>query len=155
MRALDALFVIDWELYSEVIARSVVGWDHVLASRLAAQLRAENTPTTIGRWYDEARTWDVTAMLSDISAPTLVIQSTTSPVFGDERWARELTAGIRGAQLIKAEAGQETASASNEFISGKPPDPKPKERAAAGTATILFADIVDSTALTEQLGDAA
>jgi class 3 adenylate cyclase len=59
---------------------------------------------------------------------------------------------------------EEVASALDEFLGEGGPSPEPaspKSRGAAeaglpsGTAIILFADIADSTALTERLGDAA
>ncbi|MDP9236668.1 MAG: adenylate/guanylate cyclase domain-containing protein [Chloroflexota bacterium] len=154
LRALDALIGIDWDLYTEVVARSIVGWDHEAASRIAAQLRAEMTSSDVERWYDQVRTWNVTTLLSGIRTPTLVIHNKESPVFGDERWPREVAAAIPGAHLVKVSAGEETARAVDEFVNGRSPA-RNTNAGAGGTAIILFVDIVDSTPLTEQLGDKA
>src|SRR6266571_728085 len=41
------------------------------------------------------------------------------------------------------------------FLEGASPEAPPASHASAGTAIILFADIADSTTLTERMGDAA
>jgi len=90
-----------------------------------------------------------------------------------------LTLHPRGSRLIPLELGREVASlipdarflaldseshvvwtqdpapyidAMAEFV-GEPPGERPLARSAHGTAIILFADVVDSTGLTERLGD--
>ena len=156
-RALSALLDIDWELYTEVIPRLLLGWaEHDLAARLTTQMRAANTPESARRTRDIVRTWDVSGLLAQIVAPTLVMQLAEWRYFNEDRWARQLAAGIPGAQLrVFDRVGPETARAVYEFVTGEEAEP---EHAAGplpeGTAIILFADIVDSTALTEQLGDA-
>jgi class 3 adenylate cyclase len=159
LQAFDALLDKDWALYTDVVSRLFVGWqDHELGTRLAAQARLGNTPDVLRRFRDIQRTWDVSALLSAITAPTLVLHVPAALIFTDDRWSRALAAGIPGAQLRildRAELDQQ-ARAAYAFISGEKVSLEP---AAAplptGTAVILFADIVDSTALTEQLGDAA
>jgi class 3 adenylate cyclase len=61
---------------------------------------------------------------------------------------------------LSEEAAIEGIGIVAEFLEGVAPDEaRPKDRAshgaAGGTAVILFADIADSTAMTERLGDAA
>jgi class 3 adenylate cyclase len=82
------------------------------------------------------------------------------------RFAREVAAGIPGARL--ATPGPDFAAPAlpepvlaTEFVLGRavrrpaPADHPERVEGPAGTAVILFADIADSTALTERLGDTA
>ncbi len=157
LRAMRSLIDQDWELYTEVVARVVYGWpDHEVASRLAAQVRASTTPAAALRALDIQRTWDATPLLPGIRTPSLVVHFPNSPLYGDGRWSREMAAGIPGAQFLVLDSYENAAIAAYEFISGEEPTPDPGAAPLPeGTAIILFADIVDSTALTEQLGDAA
>ena len=97
---------------------------------------------------------DVTGLLSAVEAPTLILHHTgtrTRPI----EMARRLAAGIRGSRLVTLEGGvignwpRLVTSIAN-FVKGDAPAAQ-----AGGSAVILFTDIVDSTALTERLGDAA
>ncbi len=158
VQALDALLNTDWELYTEVVSRLIIGWhDNELGARLAAQARLGNTPDVLRRFRDSQQAWDASALLSSITAPTLVIHGPSATIFPDDRWSRALAAGIPGAELrILDAAGSAPARAAYAFISGEDLPPEPAAvPLPTGTAVILFADIVDSTALTEQLGDAA
>ncbi len=156
-RALTALLEHDWELHIEVVSRMVAGWsEHEVATRVAAQARASNTPEGMRRSWRMAGSWDATPLLSRVAAPTLVIETPGSPF--SERWIRALASGIPGAQLrhIDAETGGSIARAACEFVTGEEAEREAEApQLPAGTAIILFTDIVDSTALTEQLGDAA
>jgi class 3 adenylate cyclase len=157
MEALEALLEKDWELYTEVMARLAMGWpDNDLASRVAAQIRAQNTPEGARRTLDLIRSWDASALLTDIEAPTLVLHDMASMVFSDERSSRMMAAGIPKAQLriLNGYTGETLGEAICQFVRGDRIAPARQDTLPEGTAIILFADIVDSTALTEQLGDA-
>ena len=155
--ALTALLEHDWELHIDVVARIVAGWsEHEVASRVAAQARAGGTPEGMRRSWRIATHWDASDLMSRVGAPTLVLESSNSPF--SEQWTRALAAGIPGAQLrhLDVEAGESFEQAFCEFVTGEvAPDLPKAEPIPAGMAIILFTDIVDSTALTEQLGDAA
>jgi class 3 adenylate cyclase len=155
VRALWALLEHDWDLYLEVGSRIAAGWsEHEVATRLAAQARAANTPDAMRRLQGRVRTWDASHLLPDITAPTLVLETAAS-IF-TPRWTRSLAAGIPGAQLRDRSAGGvHVWQAVCEFVTGEvAPLPVDAAPLPEGMAIILFADIVDSTALTEQLGDA-
>jgi class 3 adenylate cyclase/pimeloyl-ACP methyl ester carboxylesterase len=157
MRATNALLDIDWELFTEVLPRLFLGWsEHDLAVRLTAQMRAANTPESTRRTRDIVRTWDVSGLLAQIVAPTLVMHLAEWRFFPGDRWPRQLAAGIPGAQLrVFDRVGPEAVRAVYQFVTGEEAEPEPESpQLPEGTAIILFADIVDSTALTEQLGDA-
>lgn len=114
-------------------------------------------PEQVYRSRATVRTWDATALMPAIRMPTLVITYPTGllPEADLARRAREMAGGIPGAQLLMLDDEEQAARAVHEFVSGEEGAP---DRGAVelpeGTAIILFADIVDSTALTEQLGDA-
>jgi class 3 adenylate cyclase len=155
-RALTALRENDWELYIEVISRLVAGWsENERATRLAAQARAANTPEGLRRSMRAVRSWDATNLLPRVEAPTLVVE-TPSSVFS-HRWTRAPAAGIPGAQFRRLDVIEDASlpKAICEFVTGEASaHPANAPALPEGTAIILFADIVDSTALTEQLGDA-
>jgi class 3 adenylate cyclase len=160
VRAMWALLEHDWDLYLEVGARLVAGWgEYDVATRLAAQARAGNTPEAMRRLQALVRTWDASHLTKDVRARTLVLE-TPGGMF-PAKWTRALAASIPGAELRSFDGGEFLPAMSIvralwTFVSGEADDelaakPQPLQ---SGTAIILFADIVDSTALTEQLGDA-
>jgi class 3 adenylate cyclase len=111
---------------------------------------------------------DVRDRLSSVQAPTLVVHMKDSQFPGVQA-ASELAAAIPNARLAMV-AGDTPAGAggreggrrhivqaflSDGAILDAPTPEPPAETAPATTAIILFLDIVDSTALTERMGDAA
>ena len=102
---------------------------------------------------------DVTSMLSDVKAPTLVLHRIADPIVPLSA-GQKLAAGIPGARFVPLEGkghlfclgDYSKILASVDAILGD----RAKDAAAAqsGMTAILFADIVDSAALTEHLGDA-
>ena len=98
---------------------------------------------------------DVRMELAEVQTPTLVLNR----LWAGMDWsaaAVSLAALIPGARLVTLEdrSGLALARVLRKFLDETPAG----ERAAtlpSGTAVILFADIADSTALTERLGDAA
>jgi len=166
----------DWEFVSEGIQRIVLGWNDNDASRSAAALIRESVDYETFRefWRDIAK-WDATEFLPKITAPTLLFHTNKlrpgNPF--DPEQARKLAPYLRDVRSVmvkgatEAERNMETILAIGQFL-GAPPAAisqftgasTPTRPAAAppvpsGTAIILFADIADSTALTEHLGDAA
>jgi class 3 adenylate cyclase/pimeloyl-ACP methyl ester carboxylesterase len=135
------------------------------------QYGALNAASTSGdvasRFILEGGHIDMRPMLSRITAPTLVmhrLQSAMIPVAAGQA----LAAAIPGAVFVPLgghtghwapEDPDETLDAINAFLGSTTPGASrvamPAAQSASGTAIILFTDIVDSTALTEQLGDAA
>jgi class 3 adenylate cyclase len=168
-RALGQLPAADWVLFTETAARFALGFAQDEAAQgVAGVLRACVTPETMLNMYDAIQQFDVAHLLPAITAPTLVLHRR------DFRWtplaaARELAASIPGARLIVFEGSggapfventEAVVAAIDEFMGlGKGSEPaRPgvdAGTAAALVAVILFADVVDSTGLTERLGDAA
>jgi len=158
-RALGQLQATDWVLFTETAARFVLGFAQDEAAQgVAAVLRACVTPETMLNMYDAIQQFDVSHLLPAITAPTLVLHRR------DFKWtplaaARELAASIPGARLIVFEGSagapfventEAVVAAIDDFLG---PVERPASDLPSGTAIILFADIVDSTALTEKLGD--
>lgn len=152
----------DWNFVTESISRLVQGWDDDASSRpLAALLRAAVDPNTFAAFWAAASEWDASDLLPSIPTRTLLLHWKGHPLFGEEN-ARLLAARLpnaRSAIIDGATVNDRTEQYQRVFgsffntqnnVSGnafKPPE--------AQTAIIMFADIVDSTTLTERLGDAA
>jgi class 3 adenylate cyclase/pimeloyl-ACP methyl ester carboxylesterase len=161
-QALGSLADIDWAMYTENLASILLGWAGTPARWFAEYLRqsveekyAKAAIPTIGQF-------DVSPMLSQVMAPTLVIHRRTLSWPTVER-ARRLAAEIPGARLCVLEGNSgvpfmgntgEALEAVEEFLETSSGSTPPLPR-MSGTAVILFTDIVDSTALTERLGDVA
>jgi len=153
-----------WELYTLTHATMLIGMlPGEDAKRLAALMRQCTTPDTLRRYFREVQSQDVRPYLAEVRSPTLVL----SPAAGglgvvQSRFSQEVAAGIPGARLAAAGTGfaapalpEELAA---EFVLGRAVrrsavDHRQRAVGPHGTAIILFADIVDSTALTERLGD--
>ncbi len=146
----------DWVLYTEMLARIVWGFsDPILGAKAAEYMRACATPEMLQAAYDAINdTWDVTQLLPLVKARTLVLHSQTNPwmpVTSGQRLAASV-ADARFALLDDMRYDSLPARIA-EFLSLPAPE-QTNQIAPTGTAIILFADIVDSTVLTERLGDA-
>lgn len=102
---------------------------------------------------------DVRTVLPSIKVPTLVIHRLEDP-FAQAAWGQELAAGIPGARYLEL-AGPDhipwlgesatVVNAIEEFLTGH----KQAGEASSLLGTVLFTDIVGSTAHAARLGDAA
>ncbi len=173
-RALSAVAAQDPRFYAEMIAHAAWGW----SGSEEARVTAADIMDRLGdeSWEAMGRATlgdDVTRLLPLVRAPTLVLHRRDRG-FPPERAARTLAARIPGAELAILEGDavgpyvgdvESVLTAIDEFLGDaeavRPGDSSAEARAAAepavpsGTAVILFADIADSTALTERVGDAA
>ena len=157
----------DWRTGSEVFTHSVMGWSrgqdaHEGAGYLRASVRSEDF---VRQWRAVITTNYFSAivpLLPEITAQTLVIDE-TRPVRGGHD-ASLLAAGIPNAQLLRVQGVPHHLHRNPELIQailGFLDDGSPQEAvditsgSTTGMTAILFADIVDSTALTERVGDAA
>ena len=123
--------------------------------------RVSASPETAASIMQVNTTLDVTSSLKDIAVPTLIVHRREDQVVPFEI-AREMAALIPGARLHSLEGNnhmpwfgdsEAVVSAINQFLGEDEPVAAPP--VPSGMTAILFADIVDSTALTERLGDAA
>jgi pimeloyl-ACP methyl ester carboxylesterase len=151
----------DWTLYTETLSRVAVGWQaDDYAARNAAFLRDACSPEVAWAALDAMSTTDVSDRLPQITAPTLVIHRSGVPwpVLDD---AREIVGQIPNARLAVIEGSAWPVDESDpalsiiaEFLGDEPWNrvEPPATVVAEGMSAILFADIVDSTALTERMG---
>jgi len=144
----------DWELFAESrasLARGA-GDDAFQTSDWVEFYKACVTQETDRLLRAQVAEDDVTGLLSAVEVPTLILHHTgtrTRPI----EMARGLAAGIRGSRVVTLEGGvigkwPRVVSQIANFVKGDA-----RVLQAGGTAVILFTDIVDSTALTERLGD--
>jgi class 3 adenylate cyclase len=157
---LRALVDKDWRLLTETLARASVGWSSgEVGERLASLLRECTTPEATKAAWDASMAFDVTELLPQIQAQTLVIHPR------QVRWlsldqATVLASAIPAAQLRVVDGYfgfgliSESMSTIDEFL-GEGEEEAAATAAPSGLVTILFTDVEGSTALTQRLGDAS
>jgi class 3 adenylate cyclase len=142
-QAFRAIRVTDWEMYAESIVDLASGLRLSEEERRAgiAFIREATTPESHRAYMEATQGVDVNDLLSKVKPPTLVLHR-REVAYLEVRLARELASRIPDARLI------------DEFL-GEGEEPAAATELPEGMAVLLFADIAESTALTEQLGDAA
>jgi class 3 adenylate cyclase len=163
VQMLTALSDKDWSVYTETVAHARVGWSSgELAHQVATFFQESITPDALQSTYESIREMDVTDLLPQVVAPALVLHRRQVPV-PDMTDVRVVASGIPSARLVVLEGEspyymvgdiESVAAAIDEFLS-EGEVAAPKTGLPEGMAVILFADIADSTALTERMGDAA
>jgi len=153
----------DWELYTQTLAHVRLGWSEgPSAQQFAALIRESITPQALQALIEAYEDLDVSALLPKVKAPTLVLHR------AGLEWlrldvAKELAARIPGASLTLLDGSSgapflgDSASvlrAIDRFL-GLEGDATPaaSARVAGSLVTIVFTDVVGSTALTRRLGD--
>lgn len=160
--ALQTVTTEQWEYVSEAIATRAVppGAGPEAVRDLGAVLRETWTPDDFLAHRQALREIDVKGELAAIQAPTLVISAAAAYGAALFDHSRELATSIPNARLVRVtphwsgwdERDYATLIA---FFGAGAPSVSVQPNLPSGTAIIMFADIVDSTALTEKLGDAA
>jgi class 3 adenylate cyclase/pimeloyl-ACP methyl ester carboxylesterase len=151
----------NWEMYTNTLAHVRLGWSEgEPARRFAAVMRESMSPQALHASIDAFRELDVTGLLPQVKCPTLVLhRRKTSWLPVDV--AKDLAALLPDAQLtlLEGESGAPYLGDADgvldtiaEFL-GLDGAPTARPSAASGTAIILFADVADSTGITERLGD--
>ena len=140
-----------WEFYTLALANAFTSFsDMETAHRLAAAIRAGTSPRAWIADRDAVFLIDVTDTLGSIAVPTLVIHDKGDTIGDFAALAARLASRIPGARFV---ATHDPARAIDEFLREGGPATEPL--LPSGMTAILFADIVDSTGLTERLGDDA
>jgi class 3 adenylate cyclase len=158
-----ALSTPNWELYTETVAHVTMGWSAGESVRQVASIMRESVTQEAAQAAVRAtEEFDVASSLSEVKSPTLVLHRRKVALLAVDT-ARDLASHIRDARLALLEGTsvfpwledmKAVVTAIDEFLA----EGEESESAAElpeGMAVILFADIVESTSLTEQLGDAA
>ena len=157
---LFAILSEDWHAFVDFLALRLFGWDRAPAARRwADQTRARYTASQFLQLMDVIESIDATRDAGSIKAPTLVIDDRgyAGRTPAHQQFVRQVGAAIPGAQLAIISPGEGSAAqVIEQFLSGGGGAAATLSEgpAPSGTAVILFTDIVDSTALTERLGDA-
>ena len=140
-----------WEFVTLTIATASLGFaDPALAKKTAELFRSSTSAKTHFSFLDAAEKVDVRDLLSEVSAPTLVVLGRSG--FVTEDLSRELASSIPGACFV---ATDDYPAELHSFVLGQTLAPTREVAAPSATAVVLFADIADSTRLTERMGDAA
>jgi class 3 adenylate cyclase len=160
-RGLRRLLDANWEAYTETYAHLAFGWETGQpAHRYAALMREGITREAWQMVLAAARQLDVTALLPQVRAPTLVLHRRRLPWLSLEV-ATGLASHIPNARLAVLEGAsggyavedpEAVLAAIDEFLGEGEEAAEPK--APSGLVTILFTDIEGSTTLTQRLGDA-
>ena len=154
---------LDWEFATLTLANALTGYtDTEHARRMAEAFRTGMTPKDYVAYRNAAEQIDVSDLLPQIAVRTLVAHDRSSPVERVGIFTQRLAPLIPGARFVETD---DLAMVVDEFLreGGLVPSPEARSSqpaeahvsAPTGMTAILFADIVDSTALTERLGDAA
>jgi class 3 adenylate cyclase/pimeloyl-ACP methyl ester carboxylesterase len=150
----------DWELYAQLAALLRHGWSQGEEGRWTAELMREASSPEALRGFDSALAdEDVTALLPQVKAPTLVIHRREA-YSGSLDAARATAADIPDAQMVQVEGQswspwsedeEAVLRAIDEFLGD---GEKAAEALPSGLVTVLFTDLVGHTEMMSRLGDA-
>ncbi len=155
----------EWDHYVQTLASfNFRGGSAEFIKQAVPAMRNSVTPQDAVRILDAVTRYDVTELLEHVQAPTLVLRR--GPAFGPQQ-SQAVAAGIPNARLVVLEGDdvpmflgdtETVVHTIRDFLGEETPPPAselPSGIAATPVGVILFTDIVDSTAITERLGDAA
>jgi class 3 adenylate cyclase/pimeloyl-ACP methyl ester carboxylesterase len=156
LRAMGALLRADYDSYLHLLVLTGYGWGvGPYGAELVEMFKACTTQDAVMKLAQSTPTFDATQYVPMLSVPTLVLGRSDSPVPSPEM-TRRLGARIADARVAILSSQQAhlyetmTDGFLNEYdVIGGAAEP------VSGTSIILFTDIVDSTALTERMGDTA
>jgi class 3 adenylate cyclase/pimeloyl-ACP methyl ester carboxylesterase len=149
----------EWRFYTLSIANEQLTYrNSERAQQVADLMRSSTTPGHYFAAREATEQMDVRHLLAELRMPTLVVHDR----YQGAEYAptvRALAPLITGARYVET---SDLAATIDEFLregglesasSGAEAPPSRRKAVAGGTAVILFADIANSTGLTEQLGD--
>jgi class 3 adenylate cyclase/pimeloyl-ACP methyl ester carboxylesterase len=148
----DALIDKDWTLYTETLVRVLSGFDEPqLTERLGELMRASIEPEAWRAFHVAARSYDVSDVLADVRAQTLVLHNNRHG-FYPLRSGQRLAAGIPGARFLAIDdlAYRNVPRLVEEFTGGAA---KPEHVESGGLRTVIFTDIAGHTEMMSRLGD--
>ena len=140
-----------WEFYTLALANAFLGFSDIETSRrLAATIRAGVSPQSWIADREAIEHADVMDEVNSVTVPTLVIYDRADTIGDFSMLGSTLASRIANARFV---ATDDAVGAMDQFLLEG--DPTPEPRLPSGMSAILFADIADSTRLTEQMGDDA
>ncbi len=159
-RALLAAAQSDWVMATEAVGFAVFGAGRDESRDWGSYIRSCVGRESFALEYRQViATFDASDLAPLIKAPTLILRHNGLQYVTMEM-AKDLAARIPNAQLAVVEGGwaddpEGLARRVTDFINAGVVQATPPPELPSGMTAILFADIADSTALTERLGDAA
>ncbi len=160
-RAISALIDTDWQTYTEMAAHILSRWaPGDTGPRYAGLIPQATTRDVTLNFMRAAERQDVTRLLPEVRCPALVIHR-AGLLWPPLDIARDLATLMPNARLAPLSGNaaalhlEDTATTVKLIHSFLADSGAASADIPQGTAVILFADIADSTALTERLGDAA
>ncbi len=156
-----------WGQFTLMMANANLGFrDSESAAKLASLHRESMTQASVRAFHGAQEAIDVTALLPRIVVPALVMSSLLPGNSAWLEWSREVASKIPDARFVTTTTAQDDPGRMTrvveDFLGVNHDAPSPARPDVASsrqgtpsqsTAIILFTDIVDSTALTERLGD--
>ena len=140
-RRFQRLIKSDWKQYTETVIRQRLGVSGVLAKQLMRILQSSFSPAVQRQFVDQGFVTDVSSMLGDVRAPTLVVHREQIP-FPPVEVAHRMAAAIPDAHLVLLEGntaapfigGDDSVEIVNRFLErrAEPPQGTPP---ALGTLT--------------------
>ncbi|MDP9235791.1 MAG: alpha/beta fold hydrolase [Chloroflexota bacterium] len=99
MKALDSMMEQDWELYTEGLASTMMGWESADETRgFARLLRDSVEPDMARKVFESLGRYDITPLFGSVSVPTLVLHPSSSEL-PSLRASQLIAASIPGARL--------------------------------------------------------
>jgi class 3 adenylate cyclase/pimeloyl-ACP methyl ester carboxylesterase len=156
----------DWDLYTQILARLLAGWNDPEGAVLGSIICASHTPASFRALSSYTVTSASSDLLTKIEAPVLLLHT-----LGDETEAgvaRQMAAALSNCRVLAiprigigstAEGlggpypNEVGLTAVLEFIVA-PENSTPEIRTDAGLRTILWTDLVEHTQMMTRLGDA-
>jgi len=154
---LDRLIEVDWPFYVRTQAMRALGWNETGLQVGEASVDSV-TPEVFAADLRAHREYDVTDLLTNLRCPALVMHP--KRLRSEAEFSKGLASTIPNARLVMFEQtnpwmfGGEGSYIIEQFLDEEEPQEK-TQPLPPGMSAILFADIADSTGLTERLGDAA
>jgi len=149
-RFVSAILREDWDYFLRVIARVEVSLDRPQSDAFEAVAREEMSHEAMRSWFTAIAEYDATDWLDSITAPTLIVQRTRMSVDEETHGPlRDLAARIPGATLVRGDGAQRRAAIA-EFLGISVEIEEP-----GAFRTVMFTDLVSSTALSQRVGDDA
>jgi class 3 adenylate cyclase/pimeloyl-ACP methyl ester carboxylesterase len=144
----------DWEMFTDSRIALAIGIGKRDAGSYGEFYRSCVTQETARLMFPQLAQDDATGLLGSIRLPALILQHNEIRTRTADM-AKALAAGIAGSELAMIDGGYldgypRITNLITRFVQGF--DARTN---VGGTAVILFADIVDSTRITERIGDAA
>ena len=156
-RALDHLRDTYPEDCQNIQMHLIVGWENSdLAMRLSRAYGETTSPTHTARVRDREQAFDYEPLVSLVQAPTLIVGKLEEGRHGGPA----MIPGVQVASVARDFTSylldfEPHVAAITQFLDEERTESAATSALPHGTAIILFADIADSTALTERLGDGA